>query len=168
MSIRNTAEFSYTFYISIFFSDSFPYRLLQNIDYSSLFYTVEPCWLSFLYIVVCVYVNPKLLICPSPHFPFGNHKFVFYVYGSIFFFLVYRFICIIFLKDSTYKWYMMFVFVWLTLLGMIISRSIHGDTNDIISFFVWLIFHSIKIPHHLYLFICQWTFRLLPCLGYCK
>ena len=23
-------------------------------------------------------------------------------------------------------------------------------------------------PHLLYLFICQWTFRLLPCLGYCK
>ena len=21
---------------------------------------------------------------------------------------------------------------------------------------------------HLYPFICQWTFKLLPCLGYCK
>ena len=26
------------------FLDSFPYRLLQNIEYSSLCYTVGPCW----------------------------------------------------------------------------------------------------------------------------
>ena len=31
-----------------------------------------------------------------------------------------------------------FVFVWLTLLSMIISRSIHIAENDIISFFLWL------------------------------
>ena len=37
------------------FSDSFPYRLLENIKYSSLCYIVGPCWLSILYIVVCVY-----------------------------------------------------------------------------------------------------------------
>ena len=24
------------------------------------------------------------------------------------------------------------------------------------------------VPHLLYLFICQWTFRLLPCLDYCE
>ena len=24
------------------------------------------------------------------------------------------------------------------------------------------------VPHLLYPFICRWTFRLLPCLGYCK
>ena len=29
------------------------YRLLQDIEYSSLCYTVGPCWLSVLYIVVC-------------------------------------------------------------------------------------------------------------------
>ena len=31
-----------------------------------------------------------------------------------------------------------FAFVWLTLLSMIISRSIHVAENDIISFFIWL------------------------------
>ena len=31
-------------YISIFFQILFPYRLLQNIEYSSLYYTVGPCW----------------------------------------------------------------------------------------------------------------------------
>ena len=33
-------------YISILFQILFPYRLLQNIEYSSLCYTVAPCWLS--------------------------------------------------------------------------------------------------------------------------
>ena len=36
------------------FSDSFPYRLLQGIEYSSLCYTVDPCCLYILYIVVCI------------------------------------------------------------------------------------------------------------------
>ena len=31
-----------------------PYRLLQNIEYVSLCYTVGPCWLSILYIVACI------------------------------------------------------------------------------------------------------------------
>ena len=31
----------------------------------------------------------------------------------------------------------------------------------------WVIFHCIYVPH-LYPFLCRWTFRLLPCLGYCK
>ena len=37
-----------------FFSDSFPYRLLQNIEHSSLCCIVSPCWLSILYLVVCI------------------------------------------------------------------------------------------------------------------
>ena len=34
----------------------------------------------------------------------------------------------------------------------------------------WIIFHCLCVcaPHLLYPFICQWTFRLLPYLGYCK
>ena len=31
-----------------------PYKLLHNIEYSSLCYTVGPFWLSILYIVVCI------------------------------------------------------------------------------------------------------------------
>ena len=33
----------------------FPDRLLQNIEYNSLCYTVGPCWLSILCIVVCIF-----------------------------------------------------------------------------------------------------------------
>ena len=37
-------------YIYIFFFNIlFPYRLLQNIEHSSLCYTAGPCWLCFIY-----------------------------------------------------------------------------------------------------------------------
>ena len=39
-------------YMYLFFQVLFPYRLLQNIEYSSLCYTIGPCWLSILYIFV--------------------------------------------------------------------------------------------------------------------
>ena len=40
--------------ICIFFLDSFPCSLLQNIEYSSLCYSVNPYCLSILFIVVCI------------------------------------------------------------------------------------------------------------------
>ena len=40
-------------YVSILFQILFPFRLLQNIEQSSLCYTVGPCWLFILNIVVC-------------------------------------------------------------------------------------------------------------------
>ena len=44
--------FSYTYIYIYFFQILFPYMLLQNIEYSSLCYTVGPCWLSILYLLV--------------------------------------------------------------------------------------------------------------------
>ena len=38
----------------MFFFMSFPFRLLQNIEFSSLCYTVAPCWLPYVY--VCIYI----------------------------------------------------------------------------------------------------------------
>ena len=103
-----------------------------------------------------------------PPYPFGNHEFVFYVCECFSF--VNMFTCNIF--DSTYKWNpVMFVFVWLTSLSMIISRSIHVADKwpHYISFsYGWVVFCCICVPHLLYPFICGWTFRLLPCLGPCK
>ena len=74
----------YRIYIIILFSDFFPYRLLQNIEYTSLCYTVGPCCLPILYIVVCICQSqsPNLSL-PPPFFPFGNHQFVFYVCESL-------------------------------------------------------------------------------------
>ena len=82
--------------------------------------------------------------------------------------------------DSTYKSYHMIIFslfrTYFTCL--IISRSIHVVANGIISYFLWLssiplcvcvcVCLCVCIPHLLYSFICQWTFRLLPCLAYCN
>ena len=59
----------------------FRYRLLQDTEYSSLHYTVDPCWLWILYTaVVC-------LLIQNSYFPlslFGNQSFVFSVCESIF------------------------------------------------------------------------------------
>ena len=51
---------------------------------------------------------------------------------------------------------------------MKISRSIHVAANDIISFLFkgLVIFYSIYEPYLLCPFLCQWTSRLLSCLGY--
>ena len=44
--------FTCTYIYIYFFQILFPYRLLQNIEYSSLGYTVGPSWLSIKYIVM--------------------------------------------------------------------------------------------------------------------
>ena len=53
ISFKCTAKYS-VFQIHILFQILFHYRLLQGIEYSSLCYTVGPCWLSVLCIVGCV------------------------------------------------------------------------------------------------------------------
>ena len=39
--------------VSLLFQILFPFRLLHNIEQSSLCSTVGPCWLSISYIAVC-------------------------------------------------------------------------------------------------------------------
>ena len=59
---------------------------------------------------------------------------VFFTSG-VCFFLLYSLICCIFL-DFTYKWYhTVFVFVWLVLLSIMPSKSLHGVVNGKIPFF---------------------------------
>ena len=83
VSFRCTAKwimYAYTYIYS--FSDLFPYKLLQNIEYSSLCYTVGPCWLSLLHMKVkvaqsCLNLSMEFsrheywsgLPFPSPHLP---------------------------------------------------------------------------------------------------
>ena len=135
-------------YIHIYsFSESLPSRLLQNIDYSSLWYTVGPCWLLSILCTVCVYINPKLLIYPSPFpspFPFGNHKFVFYFCESISDLYVSSFVSFFFYIPhiSDIIWYLSFS-VWLTSLSVIISRSIHVAANGTVSF-LFMVLYSLS------------------------
>ena len=70
-------------------------------------------------------------------------------------------------SESIWCWCLI---VWLTLLSMIISRSIHVAKNAVISFLsmAWVIFHCVYVPHLLDPLLCRCTFRLFPCLGYWK
>ena len=123
-----------------------------------------------------MYVNPKYLIYPSPApFPLQWPSVCFLNLWVCFCF-VNKFICIILNIPhiSDIIWYLSFS-VWLTLLSKISSRSIRVVVNGIISFFFffilfngWAVFHCIYVPYLLYPFLCLWTFRLLPCLGYYK
>ena len=73
VSLRCTAKwFSYTYvhaYICILFHILFPYRLLQNITYSFLGYTVGPCWLSILNYSSVYMLTPNSKFIPSPFSP---------------------------------------------------------------------------------------------------
>ena len=138
---------------------------LQSIEQTSLCYTVGPYLLPILYIVVCICQSQSPTFSLPP-FPPCNPKFL---HLWLYFCFVNKFICTHFL-DSTYKWYhMVFLFLWLTSLSLTISRSIHVAANGIILFFLWLSNILLYIcTHPLYPFLCWWTFRLLPCPGYCK
>ena len=78
-----TCTYKYTF-----FSYSLHYRSRCLIVYIKLYIDcssqqVGPCYLSCLYVVVCVCSSQTPNLClPSPS-PFGNHKFVFYVWESV-------------------------------------------------------------------------------------
>ena len=61
----------------------FHYDLSQDIEYSPLCYTVGPCSLSVIYIVVTS-ASPKLPIQPSSAHPSSrNHESVLYVCESV-------------------------------------------------------------------------------------
>ena len=60
---------------SILFQILFPFRLLQNIEQSSLCYTVGLCWLSIINIAVCTCQSQTPNLSLRPTIPPGNHKF---------------------------------------------------------------------------------------------
>ena len=68
-------------YIHKFSNILFHYKFLQDTECSFLCRTVGSCWLSILYIIVCIFQSqtPDLSLCPLP---FGNHKFAFCVCES--------------------------------------------------------------------------------------
>ena len=96
----------YTYAYMHSFSDSFPDRLSQNIEKSSLCYITGPYKSSISWTIVCIcqsQIPPPSL---SSTFLIGNHKFLFKL--CVCFCSANEFIGIIFL-DSTYKSYMVFV-----------------------------------------------------------
>ena len=83
-------------HVSILFEILFPFRLLQNIEQSSLCYTVGSCWLSILKRVVCIYSSQTHNVSLATTFPLWQ-PFVFCLWVCCFCF-VNKFICIIFFR----------------------------------------------------------------------
>ena len=101
-------------------------------------YTVKPCCLTILDIRVCIYKSYTPNLFPTSRFPFGNHNFIFCIYGSICF--VYRIIWII-LLDSICKWYDNLSFSdWLSVM---FSRSI--QQMAIFLHYGWVMFHCVCV-----------------------
>ena len=128
--------------------------------------------LLFALSIVVWCVNPKPLIYPLVllWFHFGNHKFVFCLW--VYFCFLIKFICILFFffkipHISGNIWCLSFPF-GLTSFSMIISNLSLLLQMARFHSLLWLIFHCIYTPHPLHLFLCRWTFRWLPYLGYCK
>ena len=79
-----TKWFSYTYiHVSILFQILSPFKLLQNIEYSFLCYTVGPCWLSVLYIVVCTCKSQTPNLSLPSLFPLVVMNLFFNVWESI-------------------------------------------------------------------------------------
>ena len=68
------------------------------IDYWEEFPVLYSRSLLVIYFIYSMYVNPNLSIYPSPPLPPGNHKFVFYICGSIS--VLQMFLCTIFLHST--------------------------------------------------------------------
>ena len=85
----------------------------------------------------------------------------------IYFYLMNKFICIIFL-DSTCKCYMIFLFICLTSLSLIISRYVMLLQMASFCSLLWLsnilLYVYIYTPL-IYPFLCWWMFMLLPYLA---
>ena len=62
--------------VSVLFQTLLPFRLLHNIEQSSLRSTVCPCWLSILSIAVCTCWSQTPWLSSPTLFPTGNCKFV--------------------------------------------------------------------------------------------
>ena len=90
---------------------------------------------------------------------FGNHKFVFYIW--VYYYFANRFICI--LLDFTYKRYhMISIFLWLTLLNMIVSGPIHVAAS--FHSFLWLSYNtrsSIHLSMDIYTAFIFWLLHVV-------
>ena len=116
-----------------------------------------------LYTALCVH-HPKSSLLPSPFlpslpfstspspFPSSNHHTVVCVYEFVCIFLVWFVHLLLLALYPRYEWNHMVLefFIWLILLSMISSRSIHIGTNDIISSFLMAEWYSIVYMYHMF------------------
>ena len=149
------------------------YTYILFLLYSFPLWFIAGCWIEFpvpyrrtLLFIHSTYTSLHLLIPNSqsihPSHPLGNLKSDLCVCESVLsvsLSLFCRRVHLCHILDSIYKWYIVFVSLWLTSLSTIISSCIHVATNGNISFFLWL--NSVLTS----LFICQWALRWFPRFG---
>ena len=136
----------------------FRYGLSQDMEQSSLCSPVGPCGLSLLH-----------LLTPASHSippPTPTPLRITSLSSTSVTLLPF---CVCRILDSTCKWQdnVVLVFlIWRASLSRINSSCSHVAARGTISLYV--VFRGIYTPHHPRPFICWWTFRLFPYLGYCK
>ena len=124
-----------------------------------------PCSHSGFSLVTYFHIAVRLCQPRSPHIPLLLlilWKFVFYIHDSTS--VLWRSSLYPFLLDSTYKQYhMLFVFLCLTYFTQY-EKSLGSfmllQMTLFCSFYGWVTFHPMDVPHLLYPFLCCWTFRL--------
>ena len=154
--------------LHVFFHTIFHYRLSQDIEYNFLCLCSKSLlFIYFMYSSVYLLIPNSWFVPPSLPLPFGNHKFVFYVYDSVSVVYVNWFVLFSRFHIQVISYSICFSLSdWLQ--SIIFSRSIHVAANGIISFFLWLSSTPLYIQNTycLPIFICPWTLKLLSCLGY--
>ena len=78
------------------------------------------------------------------------------------------FVAYIRFQISDITWYLSFYFWCFSLNMRALVPSMSLQMRLLCSFYGWVVFHCVYIPLLINLFICQWTFRLFPCPGYCE
>ena len=146
-------------------NDLSPYEVLTILLTIFLMLYITSLWLTYFITGGLCLLMLFTYFTLTHTLPSGYHH-LFSLSVSLFSFCFVSLFCF---SDSTYKWnHTLFVFLWLTL-SIILSRSIMLlQMAKFHSFYGWVVFCYIYVPYLLQPFLCWWTFRLLPCLGYCK
>ena len=146
-SVQYNDSYTYLHIFIYIFQILFPYKLLQNIEYHSLCYTVGPYYLfyiysrslvSILYIAVCVYKFPPSDLTTSP--PRHTHTHTHLLHLVTISFSMWVSLCFV----NKFIWILFHLFQWYHtcplpgLLNMRISRSIHVARNVLFHSFLWL------------------------------
>ena len=106
---------------SIFLQIIYSYKSSQDIEYRPLCYTVNPCCVSVSCIIVCICLSRPLNL--SSPLLLGNHTNLFFISVNLYH------------RSRFHIYGIVFVFVWLTLLSIIISESISVNQH-LLSYFV--------------------------------
>ena len=155
-------------------SDSYIYFFMS---FSIMVYhkilNIVPCAIQqdLIYTIYLIYTSWHLLIPNSQPFPLSPLPWQPQVSSLCLWVCTYfidLFICHI--SVSTYKWYHGICLSLSHLLSLACNLQVHPCSfkwHDLILFYGWVVFLCIYVQQ-LHPFTYWWTFRLFPCLGYCK